>query len=204
MSDGPFLDHHLNRLHQGTARCIIGSMPVSYDQDDAPPSVAINANITAFRAPGLDLKYATDPNYKRSVHIPISEDNSYGNAVVSITMISDDRQENYFALHRYMETIQRNTFPVTDTDHRIYAYDKIHRNRLTWIPRIDIIVSDDSYQKHQTIRFERCFPLGLDELKFDFQKPTPVVFTQSFLFTWKEILREIPPTEGTKPIGVVD
>lgn len=204
MADGPALDHNLNRLHQGTARCIIGSLPVSYTQGDAPPSVAINASITAFRAPGLELKYATDSSYKAIVHIPVTEDNAYYKNVLTVTMIADDRSENYFALHRYMETIQRKTFSIEDTDHRIYSYDRKYRNRLTYIPRIDIIVADDSMQKHQTIRFERCFPLLEDELKFDFQKPVPVVFTQSFLFSWKEILRENPPTKDTTPIGVID
>jgi hypothetical protein len=204
MADGPALDHNLNRLHQGTARCIIGSMPVSYTQDDAPPSVAINASITAFRAPGLELKYVTDASYKGIVHIPVTEDNAYFGKALTITMISDDRSENYFAFHRYMETLQRKTFPIEDTDHRIYSFDRTYRNRLAYIPRIDIVVADDSMQKHQTIRFERCYPLLEDELKFDFQKPSPVVFTQSFVYSWREIIREIPPTENTTPIGVVD
>ena len=42
-----FQDHNLNRLHQGTARCVIAELPVSYEEWDAPPFEAINANIKA-------------------------------------------------------------------------------------------------------------------------------------------------------------
>jgi len=205
MTDGPFLDHNLNRLHQGTARCTIGSLPVSYQEEDAPPSVTINANITAFVAPGLELKYTIDASYLALVHIPTTEDNAYFNKVLTINMICDDRQENYWALHRYMETIQRGNrggVPIEDTDHRVYAFDRKYRNRLTWIPVIDIHMSDDSFQKHQTIRFERCYPLSLANLDLNFLDPSPVTFTAGFVYTNKTILRDSPPQEHTIPRGI--
>ena len=75
--DGPLLDRNLGRLHQGTARCEIGPLPVSYEEDDAPSSESVNGSITAFVAPGLTQKYKLDGNYKAYVHIPITEDNEY-------------------------------------------------------------------------------------------------------------------------------
>jgi hypothetical protein len=206
MSEGPFLDHNLNRLHQGTARIFLGNPPVSYEEDDAPSSETINANITGFIAPGLELKYETDGNYMCVVQIPVSEDNGpYSDKILSIDMICDDRQENYWSLHRYMQTIQsgdRNGFPITDEHNRVYGVDGHYGNRRTWIPRIDIIMADDSYQKHQTIRFSRCFPVKIEDLKFTFGAPDPVTFSAHFIYTMKEIIREIPPTANTTPIGV--
>jgi len=208
MTDGPFLDHNPNRLHQGTARCVIGLMPVSYEQENAPPSETINANIKAFIAPELELKYAIDGSYKGLVHIPITEDNAYYDKVLSIDMICDGRQENYWALHRYMETIQSgmtNGFPIMDTNHRVYGNDRRYRNRVMYIPRIDIIMADDSFQKHQTVRFGRCKPIRLDSLKLNFGNPDPVTFSVSFVYTTREIIRELPPSEDiVPPIGVVD
>jgi len=207
MPEGPFLDHNLTRLHQGTARCVIGLMPVSYDQELVPSSETINANITNFIAPGLELKYVMDGSYKALVHIPATEDNAYYDKLLSIGMISDGRQENYWALHRYMETIQSgqtNGFPTQDTNHRVYGADGHYRNRRTYIPRIDIIMSDDSHQKHQTIRFERCYPVNLDQLDLHFKQPDPVTFSFHVVYTSKRIIRELPPHTDSKPLGVTD
>ena len=205
--EGPFLDHNLTRLHQGTSRCVIGLMPVSYEQDDAPSSETINANITGFITPGLELKYVIDGSYKALVHIPVTEDNAYYDKLLSIGMICDGRQENYWALHRYMETImsgQTNGYPIEDTNHRVYGGDGHYRNRRTFIPRIDIIMADDSHQKHQTVRFERCYPVKIDDLPLHFKSPDPVTFSFHVNYTSKRIIREEPPRENTKPLGVTD
>lgn len=205
MTEGPFLDHNLNRLHQGTARCVMGMLPVSYDQDDAPPWAAINGMITDFVCPGLELKYERDGSYKGIVYIPVTEDNEYYEKVLSINMICDDRQENYWNLHRYMETIQSgetNGYPITDTDHSVYGNDKKYRNRKMYIHRIDIVMADDSHQKHQTVRFERCFPIKLEDMKLNFQTPDPVTFSFHTMYTSKRIIREDPPQRDTVPKGV--
>ena len=205
--DGPILSRNIGRLHQGTARCTIGSIPVAYTQDDAPAEETINANITAFIAPGLSMKYKTDGNYKAMVHIPIQEDNQYDNKVLTITMICDDYMENYWTLHRYMETLQSgktNGYPVMDTNHRVYGFDKFYRNRRTWIPQIDIHMADDSYQKHQIIRFERCYPTELEQFNLNFLTPEPVKFTVSFVYSLKSIIRLPPPTENTSVACIAD
>lgn len=200
--DGPLLDRNIGRLHQGTARCVIGPLPVSYDQDDAPSSEVINGNITAFVAPGLQLKYVTDGNYKAMVQIPTTEDNEYMDKVFTVTMICDDRAENYWALHRYMQTIQSgktDAFPITDLHHRVFGADGQYRNRRTWIPYIDIHMADDSYQEHQVIRYQRCYPLMLSDLDMNFGAPNPVKFTATFSYTLKTIERNPPPQENTTP-----
>jgi len=207
MTEGPFLDHNLNRLHQGTSRCVISLMPVSHEEEDAPSSETINASITGFIVPGLELKYEMDGSYKGLVHIPVTEDNAYYDKMLSIGMICDGRQENYWALHRYMETIQSgatNGFPIEDHNHRIYGLDGHYRNRRTFIPRIDIIMADDSFQKHQTIRFERLYPVTLDQLDLHFKAPDPVTFSVHFYYTSKRIIREEPPHANGKPLGVTE
>ena len=207
MSDSPFLDHNPGRLHQGTARCEIAYLPVSYAEQDAPPFETINASITAFIATGLQLKYHTDGSYKGMVHIPITEDNQYNDKVLTINMIVDDRQENYWTLHRYMETImsgETDGFPIRDPRSRIYANDGHYRNRLTWIPYIEISMADDSYQRHQRVRFERCYPLELSDLSLNFLEPEAVTFTMSFIYSLKRIVRSLPPRVNTTPECVVN
>ena len=73
-----------------------------------------------------------------------------------------------------------------------------------YIPYIDIIMSDDSYQKHQTIRFHRCFPLRLGDLQMNFGAPDPVTFHVHFIYSFRNVIREIPPTADTIPIGILD
>lgn len=203
--DGPYLDHNQNRLHQGTARCVIGALPVSYEQEDAPPYETINGLIKSFIAPGLELHYEMDASYKAITNVPVTEDNAFYNKLLSIEMICDDRQENYWALDRYIQTIQSgkmNGFPILDKSHRIYGNDGQYRNRLMYIPRIDIIMGDDSYQKHQTIRFSRCFPADIGDLNMNFLDPDPVTFNVHFYYTGREIIREEPPRENTIPTGI--
>ena len=202
-----FQDHNLNRLHQGTARCVIANLPVSYEEEDAPPGEAINAVITSFTSTGMSLRYVTDGNYKANVHIPITEDNLYYDKVLTITMISDDRQENYWNFFRYMQTIQSGStkpaFPILNTRDRVYGLDSHYRNRVTWIPYIDIVMADDSMQKHQTIRFERCYPTELSDLNLNFLGPEPVTFTISFIYSLQSIYREKPPHPDSIPACVV-
>ena len=203
-----FQDHNLNRLHQGTARCVIAQLPVSYEETDAPPFEAVNANIKAFVSTGMTLHYVTDGNYKANVHIPVTEDNLFYDKLLTITMIADDRQENYWNLFRYMETIMRGAtqpaFPIWDTNSRIWGIDKKYRNRLMWIPYIDIVMADDSYQRHQTIRFERCYPTELSDLSMNFLSPDPVTFTMSFVYSMQTIIRDLPPHPDSLPACITN
>lgn len=207
MAGSPIQDHNFNRLHQGTCRCVIGALPVSYEQSDAPPEESMNALITGFVSSGLTLRYDTDGNYKGRVHIPMTEDNQY-DKMLTINMIADDRMENYWTLRRYMRTIQSgqtNGYPITDHTSRIWSFDNVYRNRLTWIPRIDIIFADDSFQKHQTLRFSRCYPTGLSDITTTFGSPDPVTFNITFIYSFEEVIREEPPSENIiPPKGIID
>jgi len=190
-----FLQRTIGRQHQGTGRCEIGHIPMSFVETDSPVFETVNASITAFSTPGISLQYATDYNFKSIVHIPLTEVNEYYNKVLTINMICDDRQENYFTLHRYMETIQSgNTdgHPIKDSNSRIYGNDRVYRNRLMYIPRIDIIMADDSLEKQQIIRFERCFPLELSNLDMSFNEPSPVTFNVTFNYGLKTLIRTPP------------
>lgn len=198
------LSRVIGRQHQGTARCEIGKIPMSFTDTDSPVFETVNASITTFSSPGLTLQYATDYNFKAIVHIPLTEDNEYYNKVLTINMICDDKQENYFTLHRYMETIQSGQtggYPTTDKTHRVYGLDGFYRNRLMYIPKIDIIMADDSLEKQQIIRFERCFPLELTNLDMSFNEPTPVTFNITFNYSNKELIRTASST--TPPVMCV-
>lgn len=205
----PFLDHKLNRMPQGTARLVIGQIPVSYDVDakDAPPEESINALITGYTIPGSELEYATHAHYNGVVHIPVSEQNAYRGKVLVVNMISDDRQENYWTLWRYMETIRSGRMggvPIEEVKHRIFGNDKEYRNRLMYIPRIDIVFADGSMQRHQRIIFHRCFPMVLSEIQMNFNDPSPVTFTASFVFSNHTIERYDAPNETSDPMDVLD
>jgi len=202
--DGPLLDRWVGRLHQGTARCIISDLPVSYAEEDAPSSETINANITSFVGPGLQLRYQIDGSYKGLVHIPVTEDNQYYDKLITMNMIVDDRQENYWTLHRYMSTIQSgmtgpNANPQKDYNHRIYGADKHYRNRRMWIPFIEIHMADDSYQEWQIIRYERCWPTDISDLSLNFLAPEPVNFNMSWTYEVKKIIRCPKPIADVPP-----
>lgn len=204
---GPLQDHKFNKLHQGTCRLHIGYLPVSYDESDSPSEESINALITNYTIPSFQLDYATHSHYKANVHIPISEDNSYSGKILALTAICDDRQTNYWSLWRYMETIRSGRtggYPIKDNTHRIYGKDGHYRNRLTYIPRVEIIMADDSMQRHQKMVFHRCYPLVLSDLSVSFNEPSPITFNISFLFSMQTIERFDPPMEDTKPMSVID
>lgn len=200
-------DHKLNRLHQGTARLVIGELPVSNNEWDAPPPESINALITAFTIPSFELEYDIHSHYKGNVHIPVSEDNSYKGKILTVNVICDDRQENYWTMWRYMETIrsgQTGGYPVTDMTHRVYGKDGFYRNRLMYIPRVEIVMADDSMQRHQRLVFHRCYPVTMSDLQIQFNDNSPVTFAISFVFSMQTIERYEPPKEETTPKSVLD
>ena len=202
--DGPRLDRWVGRLHQGTARCVISDLPVSYTEDDAPASETINANITSFVGPGLQMRYQIDGSYKGLVHIPVTEDNQYYDKLITISMIADDRSENYWTLHRYMSTIQSgqtgpNAYPIRDKNHRIYGFDEHYRNRRMLIPFIEIHMADDSFQEWQIIRYERCWPTDISDLNLNFLSPEPVTFTTSWVYEVKKVIRCPESIPNTPP-----
>lgn len=202
--DGPLIDRWVGRLHQGTARCVISDLPVSYKESDAPSSETINANITSFVGPGLQLRYQIDGSYKGMVHIPVTEDNQYYDKLITMSMIADDRSENYWTLHRYMSTIQSgmtgpNAYPIRDANHRVYGFDEHYRNRRTWIPFIEIHMADDSFQEWQIIRYERCWPTDISDLSLNFLSPEPVSFTMSWTYEVKKIIRIPESVPNTPP-----
>lgn len=201
---GPPLDHTLNRLHQDSSRIVIGEIPVSFAEKDSPPHESINALITGFIAPGLVIKYATDPHYKGMVHIPVQEDNQYDDKILTVNMISDDRADSWWCLYRYMKTIQSGQtggYPELDVHSQVYDNNGFYKNRLSYIPSIDIIVADGSMQRNSTIRFLRCFPIQLGDLQFTINtsEPALVAFTVSFLYSDRDFIRDLPPSANIIP-----
>jgi hypothetical protein len=202
---GPIQDHNLNKLVQGTCRINIGDIPISFDEYDSPPIESINANVKGFKAPGLSLKYASEYAYKAKTHVSVTEDNEYQDAILTVEMFMDDRMENYWTLHRYMETImsgETGGWTSKDFNDQPYGFDGRYRNRLMYIPIIDITMADPSYQMHQTLRFSRCFPTRLEDISMSFpDSVTPVTFAVSFLFGKREIIRTNPyaPSEDQVP-----
>lgn len=201
---GPPLDHVLNRLHQGSSRIVIGEIPISFAEKDSPPHESINALITGFIAPGLVLKYETDPSYKAMVHIPVQEDNQYDDRILTVNMIADDRLESWWCLYRYMKTIQSGQtggFPELDLHSQVYDDNGNYKNRLSYIPSIDIIVADGSMQRNSTLSFKRCFPIQLGDLQFtsNTSEPSPVTFTVSFVYSDRDLIRDPGPSADIIP-----
>lgn len=207
-------------VHQGFVRCRIGELPVSYDPDydykhhidnpikahTAPPPEVVNANIQNFTIPGLGLNYAKEGHYKFSVYIPTTEDNEYTDQSLSVTMLADDYYENYWAIHRYMETIQSgqtDAFPILDKNHRVYGYNHRYRNRLTWIPYIDFHMGDDRAQHHMIIRYYRCYPTSISSLSVTPGSVSPVTFNVSFNYQVKRIIRLPDPNNLMSAICVI-
>lgn len=197
----PILDHTLNRLHQGSSRITISDIPISYQQGDAPARETINAMITSFVCPGLELRYAVEASYKAMVHIPMTEHNEYNQKILSVNMICDDRQENYWSIRRYMDTLQKGfaAYPDLNLNSAVYDHNGNYKQRTTFIPIIDITMADGSMQTHQIIRFKRCFPLNLSDLQLDFKEPVPVNFMVSFIYSDVETIRFPAPSSEIIP-----
>lgn len=206
-------------VHQGFIRCRIGDLPVSYDPDydgkhhvddvtkahTAPPPETVNANIDNFTAPGLSLNYAKESHYKFTVYIPTTEDNEYNDSI-SIGMYCDDYYENYWALHRYMETIQSgqtDAFPIRDHNHRVYGFDHRYRNRLMYIPHIDFHFGDDRAQHHMIVRYYRCFPTSISSLTVTPGSAQALKFQMTFNYQIKRIIRLPDPNSLMSAICVV-
>lgn len=206
-------------VHQGFLRCCIGELPVSYNPDydfqhhiddptkahTAPPPEVINANIQTFNVPGLSLNYKKEDHYKFSVYIPTTEDNEYSDSI-TVTMLCDDYYENYWAIHRYMETIQSgqtDAFPIKDKNHRVYGYNHRYRNRLTWIPHIDIHMGDDRAQHHMIERYYRCYPTSISSLSITPGSVSPITFTVTFNYQVKKIIRLPDPNNLMSAICVI-
>lgn len=194
-------DHILNRLHQSIAKIVIGEIPVSFDEKDAPARETINGLITSFLAPGLSLRYETDSNYKAKVHVSVQEENEYNDKILSISMIVDDRAKNWWCIYRYMKTLQSidDGFPVLDTNHRVYGKDGHYRNRLLYIPNIDIIIADGSFERHQIIQFKRCFPITMSDIQFNSSSSDVVTFTVNFVYSDRDVIIEPEPSADIIP-----
>ena len=207
-------------VHQGFIRCRIGDLPVSYDPnydgkhpvDDvtkahtAPAPEVINANIQSFTFPGLGLSYAGEYHYKFRTLIPTTEDNEYLDDTISVTLLADDYYENYWAINRYMETIQSgqtDAYPILDHNHRVYGYNHRYRNRLMWIPYIEFHLGDDRAQQHMIIRYYRCSPTSLSSLTITPGSVSPVTFSLSFKYQIRKIIRLPDPNSILSAICVV-
>ncbi len=206
--DIKYLDNVVNRLHQSILKLTIADIPVSFSEPDAPPSEILNATILGFVAPGLSIRYATDSSYKAKVHIPMQEDNEYNDKILAVTMVADDRLQNYWSLYRWMRTIQSGQtdgFPVKDRFHRVFGKDGMYRNRLLWAPFADIIIADGSYQRFGTIRYGRIYPLNMTDIDFHNRSSDQVTFNVAFIFSDRDIFRESLPTDKiVPPLSAVD
>lgn len=203
MSDQGTLDHVLNRLHQGTYRCEIGNIPINFQTPGNEfAKETVNGLITSFISPGLNIKYATDANYGGAfVHISVQETNMFNEKILSITMLADDRFNNYQVLHNYMLTVQQGGFAYPDLRENAPAIgrDGFYRNRLMYIPQISIFGADGSYQLSHTLNFKRCFPIAMSDIIHSFGDAEPVSFNISFIFSAREIIPSTPPSNLVIP-----
>lgn len=207
--------HAPTPVHQGFWRCTIGPLPVSwhdeaFDATDTPvPHTApvpemVNALIKNYICNGLKESFEMESHYKFRTRIPTQEDNQYDDPL-TITMLADQGYENWWGLHRYMETVMSgltDAYPITNTNHRIYGIDRRYRNRLTFIPYIDIHCADDNSQERMIVRFKRCRATALSDLQPNPGAIDPVQFNFTVLYELKEIIRLPDPNSLMSAICV--
>ena len=192
-------------VHQGFARLRISELPVNYverRQSVTEPYTTdaqevVNANIRDWVAPGLQCALAKEGHYKFVTNIPTQEDNQYDDTI-SVSMLTDNRYENYWAINRYMEVVQSgqtDADPVRDKNHRVYGYDHRYRNRLTYLQWMDFHFADDVAQEYMIIRLERCRFTNISPLKFKPGSLEPVPFVLSIKYEIRRIIRLPDPNE---------
>jgi hypothetical protein len=202
-------------VHQGFWRCTIGPLPVSWHDEagdavdtpkphTAPVPEMINSLIKTYICNGLSQSFEFEYHYKFRTRIPTQEDNQYDGAL-TITMLADQGYENWWGLHRYMDTVMSGItggFPVTDMNHRVFGLDGRYRNRLTFIPYIDIHCADDNSQERMIVRFKRCRITTLADLQPNPGSVDPVPFNISVLYELKDIIRLPDPNSYMSAICV--
>lgn len=202
-------------VHQGFWRCTIGPLPVSwhdeaFDATDtvtphtAPVPEMVNALIKTYICNGLQESFEFENHYKFRTRIPTQEDNQYDGSL-TITMLADQGYENWWGLHRYMETVMSgatDAFPIMNPNHRVYGFDHRYRNRLTFIPYIDIHCADDNSQERMIVRFKRCRVTALSDLQPNPGAIDPVSFNMTVLYELKEIIRLPDPNSLMSAICV--
>ena len=202
-------------VHQGFWRCTIGPLPVSwhdeaFDATDtvtphtAPVPEMVNALIKTYICNGLQESFEFENHYKFRTRIPTQEDNQYDGSL-TITMLADQGYENWWGLHRYMETVMSgltDAFPIMNPNHRVYGLDGRYRNRLTFIPYIDIHCADDNSQERMIVRFKRCRISQLSDLQPNPGSADPVPFNMSVLYELKDIIRLPDPNSMMSAICV--
>lgn len=192
-------------VHQGFWRMRIGQLPVSYNEKrtsvtqpfTTPAPETVNGLIQNFICPGLSATFAKESHYKFVTNIPTTEDNQY-EKVITVTMLCDNRYENYWAIDRYMTTVQSgqtNGEPIENVYHPVYGIDKRYRNRLTYIPYIDIHAADDVAQEYMIFRFERCRIAELSDLNVKPGAIDVVSFNLSIKYEIRRLIRLPDPNE---------
>lgn len=202
-------------VHQGFWRCTIGPLPVSwYDKahdavDTAIPHTApvpemVNALIKTYICNGLTQSFEKEGHYKFVTRIPTQEDNQYDGAL-TITMLTDQGYENWWAIHRYMDTVMSGVtggVPISDTRSRVFGLDGRYRNRLTYIPYIDIHCADDNSQERMIVRYRRCRITNLSDMQPNPGSVDPVPFNLTVLYELKDIIRLPDPNSYMRAICV--
>lgn len=181
----------LNNAHQGKATLRFGPLPVSYiprnEDDIPPPEESITAKVKKFKVDGIKLAYA-DVAYPGlgglRTKVPISEDAPSGS--IQTTLLCDARNYNWYALFRYMRTINggySNGYPVMDRSHRVWGGDGVYRNKEMYIPYVDYMLGDDAMHAHTQIRYKYCWPTDLGEISHSRDDNSVLEFPFTFVYT---------------------
>ena len=217
----PYYDEYARRLmrnptpvHQGFLRLRISELPVNYQErrksvtepytTDAQETV--NANIKDWVCPGLTCSIAKEGHYKFVTNIPTQEDNQYDDTI-TVSMLADNRWENYWAINRYMDVVQSgqtDADPVLDRRHRIYGIDHRYRNRLTYIQWIDMHFADDVAQEYMVVRLERCRFTALSPLSLKPGSIEPASFNLTIKYEIRRIIRMPDPNELMSAICIAE
>lgn len=187
---GPLPNHVYNYMPQGTALAIINKIPVDFDNDNPASSVSINALISTFDFPGLNIDLKKEYHFTTATRIPMQVENEFNNQI-SLSMILDDRMDNYWTLYRYGRTMLRPQDGYPERDRKLSPYNRqeIYAQRRMTVPFIDIRISDGSLELWNVIRLKKCYLEKLGSLSFSFGSEGEMTFNTTWSYDNLEWIR---------------
>ena len=188
MKPGPIQDRILNYMPQGTGLCYIHDLPISYTDEDAVAHETIVAMIKGFSVPGLNVKYQSEAHIRTVVDIPVQVENDLGDGMTfTITMMLDDRMDNWYGIYRYARTLisPPDGSPETNPNYAPYHPTKmqpVYAQRRMGVDLIEIMVGDGSDELFNIFKLKRNMLQSISGFEMKFGTDAEYV---TFTTTWK-------------------
>lgn len=187
---GPLPNHAYNSMPIGTGLCVIGDIPINFSEESgAVSSISLNININSFGIDGLEMDFEKEYHFGSVIHIPIKVENDF-NGQVSISMILDDRMDNWYTLYRYGRTLLSTAdgHPENTGASRPFRQNA-YAQRRAYIPYIEVRMGDGSEELRNVFKFKHCYLKSLGKLPVTFGSEGMVTFDASFVYDDIEMKR---------------